>query len=584
MAATTRIDIRVTSSVGGAITGLRAVQRQLGGLQRAMNSVGASNSGLQSAASTILKIGAAAPALVGATAGVSAFASALGAAGIAAGALAVAVAPQFTKASEAAEQYAKAQEEAAKGSGKAAEEMAEYNRLLAAMPQGTREFTKALVSLKDATKKWSDSMADSTMPMFTVGLKALQASLPALTPLVKAATNALAPFIASFREAAESGTIEKYTTQLATFAGPALSKVLEAVKNLAVGFANLFLAFGNETAVKASDGLVTLTERFRVWSQTVSDSEGFQAFVDLANKMWQVILQLIPVVIQIVAALLPLSGIFADLALKALTFLASLPPEAITAISVAVLGMAAALKTASAAQKAFNAVAAMNPYVMLAVLVAALIAVLISLGVWLYKNSTTFRNQVKPAVDMVKRALEKLKDTYEDNKDEIDTLIKWLTKLGGKLTSVALTQVANFVTAISGAIDIIADFVGDLEDAYDGCKDLSDVLKRTFKLTISLALPTNFWKVVDTVKDMGSKLFKSTRWVPGSRLPNRRQTYGLGAPAASALNTAQSAARNTMNVALTVEIDGQQLQGRITRTVTSAMQRDGARLMAGGWA
>jgi hypothetical protein len=35
---------------------------------------------------------------------------------------------------------------------------------------------------------------------------------------------------------------------------------------------------------------------------------------------------------------------------------------------------------------------------------------------------------------------------------------------------------------------------------------------------------------------------------------------------------------------LSVSIDGQQLQGRIDYSISRAMNRDGARLMAGAWA
>lgn len=568
--------IRITASTAAARAQLESFNRSLDGLDRSLGKAGRSMAKFT--------------ALGTAASGLGPLAAAAAAAGAAFGAFGAAAAGQLTKVTKATDLYAKAQEQAATDSKAAAETMKQYKAALNGMPASTRATTVALIDLKDAYGKWSDSLADTTMPLFTDAIKGLTAALPALTPLVKAAAQALKPLVDDFKKAAEDGSIERYTTQLAAFAGPSMANVVKSVENLAVGFANLFLAFGSGTAVSASEGLLTLTERFRTWSDTVEDSPGFQQFVDIANRMWEVILKLVPVALEFGAALLPLAGYMSEMALKGAEWLAALPPETIENIAKGVLALAAALKLAQGAQVLLNLAVSTNPYVAAAVAAAALAA-----GIYvLYTRSQKFREIAKPAVDAVSGAFNLLKDAvgkvtqaYQDNKSWLDPLFKLLAKVAGYIASYGILQWAALAFALSKVIDTVGDLIKDFKTLWDWLKKID--AKSAIKIALSI---TGVSTVLGALKDVWgfvSKLGGAVINIAANATvtKNTKSARALGARS-FAVQPSTAAATPTRTLAaptnLFITIDGQQLQARITRTVSVEMARDGARLQAGGWA
>ncbi|MBS2533865.1 hypothetical protein KGQ20_13915 [Catenulispora sp. NF23] len=220
----------------------------------------------------------------------------------------------------------------------------------------------------------------------------------------------------------------------------------------------------------------------------------------------------------------------------------------------------AVTKAWTVVQAALNLELSLNPIGIVVIAIAALTA-----GVILaYKNCGWFRDAVNVLWDWLKR----------------------LWSVGQDVVRIALTpmriefglvrDVIGFVgDKLRPVLDLIKNIavpaaLGALRDSFNGIKDAVQF-------------------VIDKVKEMGDLLShipgagviknivgKSASASPDAYAlagPGRRRTLAVGYGAVNLLPTFN----------LSVSIDGQQLQGRIDYSVSRAMNRDGARLMAGAW-
>lgn len=128
------------------------------------------------------------PVLAAVTVGVGAMGSAFASAAGGAGVFFLAVKPQLAEiknAQKAHLAYAQAVEKSGKNSDAAKNALEKYKTALHALPPASEATLNALDGLKAANQRWSDSLAKTTMPVFTRGLNLAAAALPKLTPLVK---------------------------------------------------------------------------------------------------------------------------------------------------------------------------------------------------------------------------------------------------------------------------------------------------------------------------------------------------------------------------------------------------------------
>ncbi|MFD3516332.1 hypothetical protein [Streptomyces sp. NPDC058657] len=169
---------RLTRITGG-LTGLRgSLTTTAGATDTAGNRMSALIVLAVSLATALLPIAAAAVPI----------AAGLGAAGVAVGAFGLAIGAQIkhlTDAAEAQTEYEDAVAEHGATSAKAAEADAARQRVLAKMPEPTREAAAAYGVLTDDYKAWSDASAKDTMPVLTKSMGVMGALLPKLSPLVR---------------------------------------------------------------------------------------------------------------------------------------------------------------------------------------------------------------------------------------------------------------------------------------------------------------------------------------------------------------------------------------------------------------
>ncbi|MFF7310563.1 hypothetical protein [Streptomyces sp. NPDC008137] len=298
-------------------------------------------------------LGVGVPVAAAVAAGVGGMAAAFASAGVAAKAFQLAVGPQMQSVSEAATLAEEAEKAAAAGAEDAADKQKAYTDALAAMPPHTRAMAKEFIGLKKDHQKWSDSLSSSTMPVYTKGLQVVRRLLPLLTPFVKEASKAFGSFIDEIDRGTKGKGLESFAKSMAKVAGQNLKSLLSGLKNIAVGIGGVIKAF-LPMSDEMSGGFESSTAAFAKWGQGLSKSEGFAQFVDLARQGAQMLGSLASAAVKVLAALSPLIGITAMIALHLAEFINSLPPGAVQALTYAILGAVVAFKAFKAASSAVD--------------------------------------------------------------------------------------------------------------------------------------------------------------------------------------------------------------------------------------
>ncbi|MFZ3494628.1 phage tail protein [Streptomyces sp. 5.8] len=327
---------------------------------------------LTNLAKGIAGLGIGVPALAAVAAGVGALVAAFASAGVAVKAFQLAVKPQkamMQEAAGAADNLAKAEENEARkkaladklrksGSDLAAtaekayqssrlktkDAEAAYQRQTAGMPKATAEAALAQSRLKEAHEEWSDSLAGSTMPVYTQGLNLLRRLLPLLTPFVKAAAKAFGDFIGEIDRSTKGKGLEKFAESMAKTGGQNLKNFLGGLRNIAIGIGGIIKAF-TPMSSDMSGGFASMTQGFADWGKGLSDSKGFAEFVSLAKQGAEILGTLALAVGKLLVALAPLIGITTMVAVYLAELINALPPWVLEnlalAIAAVVLGMKA---------------------------------------------------------------------------------------------------------------------------------------------------------------------------------------------------------------------------------------------------
>jgi hypothetical protein len=303
-------------------------------------------------------LGVGAPAAAAVTAGVGGMAAAFASAGVAAKAFQLAVGPQMQDVAEVATLAEEAEKAAAAGAEDAAEKQQAYNDALAQLPKSTQAMAKEFVGLKKDYSEWSDSLSDTTMPVFTKGLQVVRRLLPMLTPFVKEGAKAFGEFVDEIDRSTKGKGLQAFADSMAKVAGQNLKSLLFGLKNIAVGIGGVIKAF-LPLSTTMSGGFEESTAAFAKWGQGLSNSEGFAEFIALARQGGQVLGTLATTALKLVVALAPLIGVTATIALHLAELINALPPGVVQALAFAILGAVVAFKAFRAASSAVDTASAL---------------------------------------------------------------------------------------------------------------------------------------------------------------------------------------------------------------------------------
>lgn len=211
----------------------------------------------------------------------------LAGAGAAAGVFGAAVAPQLStmktlsdeqdKVNEAVKQYGEGSKQA----------LAAQQKLKADMdgvPKATLDAAKGFQDLKTKFGEWSNSLAGSTMPVFTHAMNGLKNIFPLLTPLVKSTSDEFLDLSKRFEAFTKTDRFKDLVKQFSDFASGALHNVihfLEVGAKAAAGFATSqgfkdFVAQGREALPGLAKALQNLAEFIGKFVQAAGPLGGLQ--------------------------------------------------------------------------------------------------------------------------------------------------------------------------------------------------------------------------------------------------------------------------------------------------------------------
>ncbi len=400
-------------------------------MERETESSGGGLARLGEAARTVGKAGAGLAAGLGPAAAVvvalGGVAASFASAGAAAQAFKLAVVPQLEDVTNAAELYAAAQEAAAAGGEEAAAAMAEYKAALAGMPPATRATATAFVGLKSDFQSWSDSLAGTTMPVFTKGIGILRDLLPQLTPFVVAAGTALSGFMDKIAVGVKSAGFKEFLTDMSAAAGPTLTNFLAVVQNVAIGIGGIVQAMlpANTGMKDITGNVVGASEAFARWGAGLKDSAAFGQFTEMARNGGAALGTFAQAAGKLLIALSPLLGTTTMLVLAMANLVSAIPTPVLTVlagvIGTVTLGLkmwalyqtlaTTATKVATAAQWLWNTALSANPIGLIIIAIVGLVAGI----VLLWQKNEAFRNFIKGAWNVIWGAIKFVWDWTKKN-------------------------------------------------------------------------------------------------------------------------------------------------------------------------
>jgi SLT domain-containing protein len=166
----------------------------------------------------------------------------------------------------------------------------QYKMAISALTPAEKQLMDTQEALSSATKDWAKSLMPAEAPAYSAFLKLAQvlmkqfysvitAFLPALTLLEQKMTAAFGNpmWTKFFQEIGQDGQLE-----LITFG--------RALGNLATGFIGLYNAF-RPLVGGFNIGLISMSQSFAKWGQSLGASAGFQAFIDYLKTNGPILLQ-----------------------------------------------------------------------------------------------------------------------------------------------------------------------------------------------------------------------------------------------------------------------------------------------------
>ncbi len=471
------VNVGVNADVGGASARLAAFRAQLDALaaRHPTVTINADTDGAVSGAQALLRvIGSLAPAMIPAAAavgaGVMSIGAAFGVAAAAGGAFALAVKPQFAEMNEAVKEYDKALK-------KGVEPAKALKDVTSQMSGPAKDMTVSYLGLRGAISDWSDSLAPTTLPIFTQLFDKLRLLVPKMTPVVKDVAGALKEFMDTIGSNHAGAVFKEFGGNVDKLGGSSLLTFLNIVKNLATGFVGMLNAFA-PMSVSVTGGLEEMTKKFAKWGATLKENQGFQDFLKYAKENAPLVLgmlkDLFVTVGKVVVALAPLGGVtlavvaaFADLiamiptpVLRVLGTIIGTLLVSMRLYALYVATVSAATRLWAAAQLLFNTVMAANPITIVIIALVALGAALVIA----YKKSETFR-------DIVNGAWKKIKEGLSIAWEYIKKVFGWMKDLFMNFTGPGLlikhwdtikTKTKEAFDKVKGWISTAITFIKDL--------------------------------------------------------------------------------------------------------------------------
>lgn len=282
---------------------------------------------------------------------------------------------------------------------------------------------------------------ENLLPGLQSGLEALLPLMPSVNQLVGTLASSMGTLFREAGQALGSPFWQQFFAYMNATAGPIITGIGHVIGNLAQGFAGLLMAF-QPVADQVGRGILGLAQRFAAFGVGAGGSSSFQSFINYLQTEGPVVARffgdLTVLVGKLIQALAPLGAVVLGALAGIVGFLSRLDPGALLAIGEAAAGLFLAFKVGLIALKVslldtatataiLNAVMEANPFGLLVIAIAALVAAFI----YAYKNSETFRDIVNGVFSAMKRvAVDALDGIVKGLQFVLDYYLKMLELLG----------------------------------------------------------------------------------------------------------------------------------------------------------
>lgn len=292
-----RVVINTEVDDDGVSRGIRAIKNKLRELDSGLIRTAALASAITIAPSAV-------PALAAVTGGVLALSSSFAAAGLGAAAFGVVATSSLNSVFDAAEEVQKLEEKIANADS--AKERIKAQQELAKLYEGMTEAQRnALKELQSFQKFWAGFTKQFETPVFQAFanvLKGTKTLLEGLGPTIKNVADVVVELTNEFNQALQSSSMKGFFEWLETHAAESIYNFAHIFGNLFMGVLNLLQAFA-PLGASMEEGLLRLTERFRDWSASLSESTGFQQFVEYVKENGATLLDILGNVVKVIGAL-----------------------------------------------------------------------------------------------------------------------------------------------------------------------------------------------------------------------------------------------------------------------------------------
>jgi phage-related protein len=290
--------------------------RQIDSVNRALDRLG-KNGGRLTA--VLAGVSGSIAGLAPAVAGVGAMASMFASAGVGATAFGAVAVSAIGGVVDASEEVAKIEEKIKQADS--AKERIKYQKELQQVMAGLSSAEKqALSDLQNFKSWWGDFTAQFQPQVFTLmghGLDFVRNTMTALQPAIESTANVLNGFMEKVNASFKTEQVKSFFDYINQTAGSNLQAILTTAGNMFVGFMEILKAF-SPLSQSFSQGMVNMSASFRKWAEGLSQSQGFQKFVQYVQANTPVLLSLIgnlfKFIGQLVVALAPLGSVVLNVA------------------------------------------------------------------------------------------------------------------------------------------------------------------------------------------------------------------------------------------------------------------------------
>lgn len=366
-------------------------------------------------------------------------------------------------------------------------------------PAGQR-FATFLFSLRGDVSRLQEAAAGGMLPGFEEAIRRILPLMPVFEQLLSTFGTALGDLAISAADALKTDEWQGFFSFL-NENGAEMMKTFGALAGNILGlFPALAAAFG-PIGQEVGDVLVDLTGRFKDFLQNASGNESFQAFLDYvrdtAPDVAQFIGSLADAFVNIVRSMAPLGPVILGILGGIFDFIAAMPPDLLSGIALAVIGIVAAFNVLGPVVRFVAGVIALmagpEGLGLLGAVVTALggpvtviIAALVVLGaafIALYHHSETFREAVGGALEYLSNLIAPLMEAFQHFGEAMSQVFDdimyaaqaWWGFFGENIVQFAQDAWAAVEDIFTGAVDILAGvfnlissiLIGDWQGMWD---------------------------------------------------------------------------------------------------------------------